>query len=308
MRAMTLTAPQALRPGDTVAVVAPAGPLQPARLREGLGRLAQRYRVRCDPGLVRRQGYLAGSDEQRAESLNRALADPQVRGIFCGRGGFGVTRILPLLDGSALRDDPRPLVGFSDITALHAWANVQGVVGMHGPVVTQLGRLPGADLIHLFAVLEQRGATLTLTGRSLGRGSIGHPPVRAPLVGGNLSMLGALAGTPWQPPLRHRILLVEEVSEASYRMDRVVTQLRAQPPGFAATELAAVGVGDLAGCADAPGRPAALSVLVSELADGRPALVGLPFGHGARNRAWPVGLDAELDPARGELRFRGAVQ
>lgn len=298
------TSPQALRPGDTVRVVAPAGPVTAPRLQRGLAVLAQRYRVQCGPGVWRRDGYLAGSDEERAEALAAALSDPDVRAIFCARGGFGVTRILAQLDPAALQADPRPIVGFSDITALHAWASLCGVASIHGPVVTQLGELPADDVQHLFTLLEDPRAEGILRGRPL-RGD--GAPVTGVLRGGNLSLLGALAGTPWQLRLEGALLLVEDVAEASYRLDRTVTQLRQQPGPLGAERVAGVGLGSLHRCRDEPGRPSALTVVAGRLAPQRPVVAGLPFGHGDRNRAWPVGVAATLDPERGEIRWRGAV-
>lgn len=296
----------ALRPGDTIAVVAPAGPAAPADLTAGLALLAARYRIRPAENLFERQGYLAGSDARRRDALNRALADPEVRGIFCSRGGYGVQRILAGLDAGALRADPKPVVGFSDVTALLCWARLQGVVAVHGPVVTQLPRLPGADLAHLFRLLEEPGYAPSL----VGAGHAGDEGVvEGLLVGGNLSLLGALAGTPWAPPLASAILAVEDVAEAPYRLDRLLTTLRQQPGPHGADGLAGVAVGELAGCAPGEaGGPSALEVVARGLsAPGRPLVSALPFGHGHRNRAFPVGVWARLDPSEGTLSWQGGV-
>jgi muramoyltetrapeptide carboxypeptidase len=293
-----------------VAVVAPSGPAPPGDLSKGLALLAARYRVRPTENLFVREGYLAGSDGRRRDALNRALADPDVRGIFCTRGGYGVQRILDHLDGDALRADPKPIVGFSDITALLCWARVQGVVAIHGPVVTQLPRLPRADLEHLFRLLEEPGYAPVL------RGFAGSPPsaggagvARGPLVGGNLSLLGALAGSPWAPTLDGAILALEDVAEAPYRLDRLLTTLRQQPAPRSADGLAGVAVGELSGCAPGEaGGPSALEVVAERLsAPGRPFVSALPFGHGRRNLAFPIGVPARLDPEAGTLAWEGGV-
>jgi muramoyltetrapeptide carboxypeptidase len=298
----------ALRPGDPVAVVAPAGPVPPDDLSTGLDLLASRYRVRPAENLLVREGYLAGSDERRRDSVNRALSDPDVRGIFCARGGYGVQRILPDLDGDALRADPKPIVGFSDITALLCWARVQGVVAIHGPVVTQLGRLPKSDLEHLFDLLEEPGYAPRLTGAP---GIQSCPPtqVEGPLVGGNLSLLGSLAGSPWAPDLDGAILALEDVAEAPYRLDRLLTTLGHQTGTYSSNTLVGVAVGELSRCAPGPaGGPTALEVVAERLSTPeRPLVSALPYGHGARNAAFPIGVPARLDPEAGILSWDGGV-
>jgi len=307
-----------LRPGDSIAVVAPAGPASPRELSAGLALLATRYRVRPAENLFERGGYLAGSDERRLDALNRALSDPDVRGIFCARGGYGVQRILSGLDGAALRSDPKPIVGFSDITALLCWARVQGVVAVHGPVVTQLPRLPRADLDHLFRLLEEPGYAPCLTGspgshfRSMpreGPPARGADAIEGSLVGGNLSLLGALSGSPWAPLLEGAVLAVEDVAEAPYRLDRLLTTLRHQAGARSADGVAGVAIGELMGCAPGDaGGPSALEVVVERMFQpGRAFVSALPFGHGRRNAAFPIGVTARLDPVAGTLAWEGGV-
>jgi len=305
----------ALRPGDPIAVVAPAGPAPTGDLSAGLELLASRYRVRPAENLQVREGYLAGSDERRRDAMNLALRDPDVRGIFCARGGYGVQRILSGLDGDALKADPKPIVGFSDITALLCWARLQGVVAIHGPVVTQLSRLPRSDLEHLFRLVEEPGYAPRLTG-SPGIGSAPGPDfagkvvtAEGPLVGGNLSLLGALAGTPWAPVLDGALLAVEDVAEAPYRLDRLLTTLRHQPGPHSTDTLVGVAVGELCDCAPPKaGGPTPLEAVAERLgAPGRPLVSALPFGHGARNVAFPVGARARLDPVAGTLAWKGGV-
>ncbi len=243
-----------------------------------------------------------------------------MRAIFCARGGYGAQRILPGLDADALRADPKPIIGFSDITALLCWARVHGVVAIHGPVVTQLGRLPQSDLEHLFRLLEEPDYAPRMTG-SPGTSSVWSPepgrggdltlevPVEGLLTGGNLSLLGALAGSPWAPVLDGAILAVEDVAEAPYRLDRLLTTLRHQPQTHSTDTLVGVAVGELPGCA-APeaGGLSPLEVVAERLtAPGRPLVSTLPFGHGARNAAFPIGVRARLEPAAGILTWDGGV-
>ena len=138
--------PPALQAGDVVAVAAPASAVPRDAFLRGLRVLEGRYMVLYDDEVFSRDGYLAGSDARRAAELNRYLRDPKVKAIVCARGGYGLLRILPLLDADALRARPRPIVGFSDVTALLAWAHgTAGVRAIHGPVLTQLGELPPSD-------------------------------------------------------------------------------------------------------------------------------------------------------------------
>jgi muramoyltetrapeptide carboxypeptidase len=295
--------PARLRPGDTVAIVAPASPVPGDRLRAGIERLADRYRLRVPDDIERAAGYLAGSDEERAEELNRAFRDPDVRAIWLARGGYGLLRLLPLLDASALRRDPVPIIGFSDATALLGWAEVvAGVRGVHGPVLVQLGKLPAEDATAVVDLIEGRapdGPLLTGLGRT---GAAGAGRIEGPLYGGNLCLLSHLARTPYFPSLEGAVVLLEEVDEKPYAVDRYLTSM-ALAGGW--NRAAGALVGDLTACTD-PKYPdrSALEVVAERLAAfGVPALGGAPIGHGARNRAVPFGGRCALDLDRGTLEL-----
>src|SRR5262249_21751413 len=151
--------------------------------------------------------YLAATDEIRAAELTAMLADPDIRAIVCARGGYGLMRILPALDPALIARDPKPIVGFSDTTALLAWAHRAGVRGIHGPLVIQLADLPPADIAQLIALLTEPRPPgerpWQLRGHGRGR-------VSGPLVPANLSMVSLLVGSPWQLPLAGAIALLEE--------------------------------------------------------------------------------------------------
>ncbi len=191
------------------------------RLRAGIRLLEGRYRVRWDAdGVLSREGFLAGDDDRRAAELDRQLRDPDVRAIFVARGGYGAMRILERLDPALLRADPKWIVGFSDATALLGWALARAnVCGMHGPVVTQLGELPAGDADALFATLENPAAAPSL-GSLRPIGAVGDGPIEGPLVGGNLALVAHLAGTPFLPSLDGAVLLLEDVGERPYAVDR----------------------------------------------------------------------------------------
>lgn len=287
---------RALRAGDRVAVVAPAGPFDPRELADGLAALVGLGWEPVPVGrLDARDGYLAGDDETRAAALGEALSDPTLRAVFCARGGYGSTRILDRLDPALLRRDPKPIVGFSDVTALLAWAaQAAGVVAVHGPVLAQLGRADAPTLLALQALLT--GAVDA--GRPLLEGltALREGTAVGTLRGGNLTMLGALAGTPHAVPLAGTILFVEDVGEPVYRLDRVLTQLRSMPDW---PRLAGLVIGDLGVRDD----DEALVRLLGELSNEAPCPVvrGAAVGHGARNLALPVGVRVRLDASAGTL-------
>jgi len=294
-----------LRPGDVVRVVAPGSPYDPEALEAGLSVLRDRLGLvpRARPDLGARAGYLAGDDARRLDEWREAVADREARAIFCARGGYGAMRLLPALDPAPLLAAPKLLVGFSDVTALHALLNRAGLATVHGPVVTQLGRAPADAVEHLAALLSGRapragawaapapGAGLT------GLQTITPGRAAGPLLGGSLTLLAHLCGTPFLPPLEGAILAIEDVGERPYRLDRYLTQLRL---AGALDGLAGVAVGQLSGCDGGDGAAAeAVRGLVRAL--GVPAVEGFPFGHEDRNLALPLGPRATLvAPAPGE--------
>ncbi len=254
--------------------------------------------------------YLQASDDARAAELTAMLADPDVRAIVLARGGYGLMRILSRIDPELVRKDPKPIVGFSDATALLAWAYQAGVRGIHGPMIVQLADLPDADIAHLIALLTEPTApgvrpwTLTAHGRGVYQG---------PLIAANLTLASMLVGTPWQLPLDGAIALFEEVGEKPYELDRYLTQL------LLTGELAkpvAVMIGELTRCGDpnpptgvpdAPDAPLA-AILERLRTAGSPVAVGAPVGHGNRNEAVPFGAISVLDLDRGTLEItEGAV-
>jgi muramoyltetrapeptide carboxypeptidase len=265
------------------------------RFEAGARILAARYQLVHDERVFAQRGFLAGSDEERQAELARALSDPSVKAVFCARGGYGLMRILPSLDTAAFA--PRPIVGFSDITALHAWAARAGVASIHGPVVTQLGDLPEEDAQALVALLESPLPPPPLEGlRELLPGS-----AEGVLRGGNLELLSRLAGTPWQLDLNGAVLLLEEVGERPYRIDRSLTQLEL---AGGLKGLRGVVLGALEKCQE-PTPPSAEEVVVERLGRlGVPILADAPVGHGGRNRALPLGVRVRIEA--GALRFEEA--
>ncbi len=288
--------PRALRPGGTIGIAAPAGPVDPARLAEGEARLRDAgFRVVRRGDVEARSGYLAGDDDRRAKELADLVADPEVDAIVCARGGYGCHRIVSRLDPEAFRRAGKPLAGFSDVTTLLLWQlRCAGLAGLHGPMPGRAAR--PEDLGALVRLLCGE-PDAPWQGRPGGGGR-----AEGPLVGGNLTVLVASLGCPWEPDLRGAILLVEDVGERPYRLDRLMAQLRA---AGRLDDLAGVGVGSLAACDDDRyPSPGAAEVMEESLAGlGVPVLHDLPFGHGAENRPWPFGGRARIDGDGGTLEM-----
>jgi muramoyltetrapeptide carboxypeptidase len=293
--------PLRIRSGDTVGVVAPSGAVDEERLRAGV-RVLESWGLGAVLGnaVLERHAYLAGADERRHADLRRMIDDPAIRAIFCARGGYGSQRLLPFLDLSPLRDRAKPIVGYSDATALLVAAVDAGVVAVHGPMVaTDLARgLSERSLTALRRLLmdetflwEAEVPQTVRRGRARGR-----------LVGGCLSVVAASLGTPWAPDTRGAILFLEDVHERPYRLDRLLTQLRLAGK---LSGLAGLVFGTMAGCPTVDGI-APLDVVRACCVDlGCPIGFGLPSGHGGgpggENLALPLGVEVELDTERGRI-------
>ena len=259
------------RLSQLVRVVAPAGPVNEADLDAGMGVLrGMGLRVEESPHARLRAGYLAGSDEVRAGDLQAALDDPAVDVVWFARGGYGTSRILDGLRPDGLRRHPKTIAGFSDATVLHAWAQrVAGVRLLYAPGVQELGR-PG--------VCEMGSLAAALAGSPVDMPAQGPPaPAGAyPVVGGCLSLLSVLVGTPWEPALTERWLFLEDVGESMYRLDRMMTHL-AQAGWF--DRAAGILLGGFTGMAGGE-HPGLVSERARELlGPSKPLLDALPVGH-----------------------------
>ncbi|MGI8500162.1 MAG: S66 peptidase family protein [Hassallia sp.] len=322
--------PPFLKPGDLLRVIAPSGALREfANFERGVEIWRSRgYKVEISPQIDDKWGYLAGKDETRRQQLAAAWQDPECRGILCARGGFGSTRILenwnwgqgdrgtggqgsnfslsPLSPPSPLSPLPTPplshfptppkwLIGFSDITALLWSLEKVGISGVHAPVLTTLASEPDWSIQRLFDWVEGRSIA-SLKGSGWGGGI-----AKGILLPANLTVATHLLSTPFQPNLDNVILAFEDVTEAPYRIDRMLTQWRMSG---ALSKVSGIALGSFTKC-EVPVDVPSLSVeevLRDRLSDlGIPVVSNLPFGHEAPNAALPVGVMATLDADEGIL-------
>jgi muramoyltetrapeptide carboxypeptidase len=291
--------PPSLKPGATIGVVSPAGPADAHELEPGLKRLAEEgFRLRLGPNILSRDGYLAGKDEVRVEDLHGMFVDAEIKAVFCARGGYGSMRLLDRLDYRMIRANPKPLVGYSDITALLlAVLQRSGIVTFHGPVVRDVARKDEQNLkAMILALTANDRLDIPLDADGIVRGG----KSRGPLVGGNLSLICHMVGTRYLPSLRGAILFVEDTGEPAYRLDRMLTHLRLSGH---LEGLASLLAGDFEGCPDR----GALKQILADVTSGldMPVAAGLPVGHGWRNLTLPMGVEAKIDTDSGILRFIG---
>jgi muramoyltetrapeptide carboxypeptidase len=286
-----------LRPGDTVAVLAPAGPVA-AEVLPAVRSLYERHGLvpKLYPSCEAKAGYLAGPDALRLADLHEALADERVAAIHCLRGGYGTMRLLRDVDHTLVRRAKKLLIGYSDITALHAlWAR-EGLPSLHAPMPASDLIKPGreADEAALFSLLLNPQPAGTVFAPVLDPTGLRVPgAAEGPLIGGNLSLVAALCGTPWAWKAEGAILFLEDVSEDLYRTDRYLMQLR-----LAGVLDAAAGF--VLGSFTEQDDPAAL--LHDTLAPlGKPVLGGWPAGHGTPNHPLPLNRRVRLDVAAGTL-------
>jgi muramoyltetrapeptide carboxypeptidase len=295
--------PPPLKPGDLLQVIAPSGALREFEaFQKGVEIWRSRgYQIEISPQIDDKWGYLAGKDESRRDQLATAWNEPECHGILCARGGFGSTRILENWtwqdsENSAL---PKWLIGFSDITALLWSLYTAGICSVHGPVLTTLASEPDWSIQRLFDLVEGRPLA-PLKGCGWGGGI-----ATGILLPGNLTVATHLLSTPMLPDINGVILAFEDVAEAPYRIDRILTQWRMSG---ALSKVRGIALGSFSRCEAPPNVPSfsVEEVLRDRLGDlGIPIVSNLPFGHEAPNAALPVGVLATLDADQGILSLGG---
>lgn len=285
-----------LGPGARIALIAPSGPFDVQAFDKGVTRLRRHYAVDYHADITARHGYLAGTDARRLHELQTALDDPHVEAIIAARGGYGSTRLLPLLAAERVRRHAPLLVGFSDVTALHAlWARA-GVASIHGSMVASLGTCSEEHFARFCAALEGR-----FPARYEGLEAITAGTAHGCLLGGNLAVLSALLGTPAFPPLDGAILFLEDIAERPYRVDRMLTSWRS---AGAFHGVRGVVLGSFTEGEPGPDGTSLSDVLRERLSDlGIPVASGLPAGHCPDNAELPFGRSVTLDATAGCLHL-----
>ncbi len=291
-----------LRPGAHLAVIAPAGPPKPGRLDPVEGWLRDRgYESTLLPSCFGSQqglgplDFLAAPDAVRLADVHTAFADDRFDAVLALRGGSGCIRLLDGLDLDLLAAHRKLLIGYSDLTVLHALRDRAGIPSLHGPMPASDWGLPGADADTdaLFASLARGWRAGDVVGHAEPHALSHGGTARGRLIGGNLAMFCALLGTPYLPDVDGALLFIEDISEEPYRVDRLLTQLRLSG---VLGRIAGLLVGSFSG---AENPDAVLADHLSRLAC--PVLAGWPSGHGQPNRPLPLGVVAALDVAAGTL-------
>ncbi len=309
-----LIKPMRLQRGDTVALISPSGWLDPAQLQRRVTQLEELgFSVKTMPNVLARWGGYAGTIEQRVSDLHQAFADPVIKGIFVTRGGSGATGLLPHVNFDLIRRNPKVFIGFSDTTALLlAMRERAGLVCFHGPTagssmteftVRQLRAVLMEPVPSIALKLSQEHQWRAIREPHMRFRSLNRPDGSVPttaqgeLVGGNLSLIAALAGTVYLPSLRNKIIFLEDVGEPPYRIDRLLHQLQQlQPYGLATA--AAVVIGFFSRTQPPDDQP---TLSVDEVLEAHfqnfqvPAVYGFSFGHEASQLTLPIGIQARLD-------------
>jgi muramoyltetrapeptide carboxypeptidase len=309
--------PNALKHGDTIGVVVPAGPVNRESIDRALERIQERgFRIKTYGDIYRRSGYLAGDDKTRADELMAAFADSETAAVWCARGGYGVIRLLDRLDFDVIRRNPKIFVGFSDITILHlAIQQYAGLITFHGPNLQDgFGKQDDilmANEAPLWRALMGGDVASADGGYSFEFLEVASPGVRTirpgvasgRLTGGNLAVICGLMGTPFEIDTAGRILFLEDVSERAYRIDRYLSQLT-----LAGKLQSAAGIvlgtfsydeGDLSDSHET------VAKLLDEYC-GRleiPVVAGFPAGHAQYNLTLPMGALAEIDADGGRVQL-----
>jgi muramoyltetrapeptide carboxypeptidase len=296
--------PSRLKKGDVISIVAPASPIESRDgLEGGIAALERMgFRVRFDDRIFQSSRYLAGNDPERAEELMQAFEDPSVQAIIALRGGYGCSRLIPLLMDKRLRPYPKIFIGFSDLTTLHLHFHRNfGWITIQGPMVT-------SPALHNITPQQEQNFLSLLTDPDY------HPTLRFPqletwfpgtaegtLIGGCLSLITASIGTPYEINTEGKILFLEDQGEAPYRLDRMLTHLRLAGK---LKPLAGILLGDFQDCEPTQGNYTSSEILREILADLKiPTIANFPAGHGRDNWAIPLGGKAHMDADKGSISY-----
>lgn len=304
--------PKRLKKGDTIGLITPGSYIDDEGLEKAVKNIESLgFQVKLAENIRAERGFNAGTDAQRVADLHLMFNDKQVEGIWCARGGYGCSRLLPKIDYSLIKNNPKVLIGFSDITALLlAIYKATGLVGFHGPVGSSdftdytkeyLTKVLIEPQEKLMISLSTENEELAKTDKIYQTATIRGGKATGQLVGGNLSLLAPLAGTKYQPNIKGKLLFIEEIGEAPYRIDRMLTQLRQSYP---LRDAAGIILGVFRGCEMKIGSRSLslMDTIKDRLNDlNIPVFYGAAMGHIADNMTLPIGVKAELDADSGAL-------
>ncbi|HHW57415.1 MAG TPA: LD-carboxypeptidase [Clostridia bacterium] len=301
--------PKALKFGDTLGVIAPASPTSSEEnVKKAHKKLMDMgFKVKMGKSCYERYGYLAGTDDLRAADLNNMFRDKEVNGIICLRGGYGTPRILDLIDYKLIKNNPKVFIGYSDITALHIAINqLSNLVTFHGPMVTSdiIGTFSEFSKDSLYNSVLYNGFNKTIknpVGEEIK--IINGGVAEGVIIGGNLSLIVATLGTPYEIRLKGKILFIEEIGEEPYRIDRMLTQLRLSGKLH---EAEGIILGDFKNCIPKSPEPYDSLTLEQVIEDiikplNKPTLFNLKAGHCEPKVTLPFGVKARLDADKGKL-------
>lgn len=303
---MSRLKPPAIRPGDIIGVVSPSSYKAREALQAGMEKIQRRgYRLVFGEHAFDRRGYLAGEDRDRAADLNAMFANPQVKAILCTRGGYGASRILDYLDWELIRSNPKPLIGYSDITTLHlAFLRQTEMVVFYAPMIITLSRDVSPMVIeNLFDLLEKPQPLGTYHTADSNIQTLVPGIVEGELTGGCLCLVSASCGTPEQIDARGKILCLEDVDEPPYAVDRMLTQLKRCG---VLDEAAGFVIGEITNWEQHVNDPDETLTIEQIWQDilvplGKPTIIGFPFGHVVNPLTLPLGVRARLDATAGTL-------
>jgi muramoyltetrapeptide carboxypeptidase len=300
--------PPALKPGDTVGIIAPAGPITPEALEHGIAALERRgYRASFLPSILDRDWYFAGSAERRLNELHAMFANPDVKGIVCFRGGYGSNHLLPHLDLELVRANPKVFCGCSDVTTLLTYlCDAAGMVVFHGPMLQKDAKPDGVDGESWFAAVASGEPYLRDFGQEVQ--VLASGTAEGMLYGGCLSLVCASLGTPYEVETRDTILFLEDVAEPAYRIDRMLMQLKLAGKF---DQVRGLVFGEMLDCARGAEGYSLQDVLLRVTGDlGVPIVYGVRSGHvSRRNFTIPLGVAARLSAgATAALQFDACVR
>ena len=301
--------PRGLIFGDTIGIIAPAGPSTGEKVEASHRELARMgFKVKIGSSCYRKYGYLAGEDSLRADDINSMFEDGDVDGIICLRGGYGTLRILDLLDYDLIASNPKVFIGYSDITALHIALNLKAdLVTFHGPMAAP-DIAAGLDHFSMESLYN------SILGERAGIGKLENPGdekveiinegiAEGTIIGGNLSLIVSTLGTPYEVDLRGKLLFIEEIGERPYRIDRMLNHLR-----LAGKLKDAEGIilGDFRACDPMDGKEEhslSLRQVIGDIIEsiGKPCIANVRAGHCKPMITIPLGAKARLDGYSGEL-------